>query len=60
MCWNGDDDTVILVLILATEVSWIMLCDYDKVLCHLFWANLTLYQVGPSAQVVDAPGRLQP
>ena len=38
MRWNGDDDAVDLVLVLAPEGSWIMLCDHEKVLCHLFWA----------------------
>jgi hypothetical protein len=51
-CWKEDDDTVDFVLVLAPEVVWIMLCDHDKVLCHLFWANLAVYRVGPLAQVV--------
>jgi hypothetical protein len=36
MCWNGDDDTVILVPLPAREGSWIMLCDHDKLLHHVF------------------------
>ena len=47
MRWKGDDDAVSLVLVLALEVSWIMLCVHDKVLRHLSWANLALYRVGP-------------
>jgi hypothetical protein len=42
-------------MVLAPEVAWIMLCDHDKVLRHLFWANLAVYRVGPLAQVVGAP-----
>jgi hypothetical protein len=36
MRWKGDDDVVVLVLVLAPEDSWIILCDHDKVLRHLF------------------------
>lgn len=36
MRWKGDDDAVILVLVLAPGYSWIMLCDHEKVLRHLF------------------------
>ena len=36
MRWKGDDDAVDLVLVLAPEGSWIILCDHDKVLRHLF------------------------
>src|SRR5579871_2620836 len=39
MRWKGDDDAVVLVLVLAPEGSWFILCDHDKVLRHLFWAN---------------------
>jgi hypothetical protein len=53
--WKEDDDTIDLVLVLAPEVAWIMLCNHDKVLRHLFWANLAVYRVGPLAQVVGAP-----
>ena len=38
MRWNGDNDAVDLVLVLAPEGSWIMLCDHENVLHHLFWA----------------------
>jgi hypothetical protein len=53
--WKEDDDAVDLVLVLAPEVTCIILCDHDKVLRHLFWANLAVYRVGPLAQVVGAP-----
>jgi hypothetical protein len=36
MLWNGDDDVIILLLVLAPEGSWIMLCDHDKVMRHVF------------------------
>ena len=36
MRWKQDDDAVLLVLVLGLEGSWIMLCDHDKVLHHLF------------------------
>ena len=38
MRWNRDDEMLLLVLVLASESSWIILCDYRKVLHHLFWA----------------------
>ena len=47
MRWKGDDDAVVLILVLDPEGTWIILCDHEKVLCHLFWANLALYHVGP-------------
>jgi hypothetical protein len=53
--WKEDDDTIDMVLVLAPEVARIMLCDHDKVLRHLVWANLAVYRVGPLAQVVGAP-----
>jgi hypothetical protein len=36
MHWKGDDDAVVLDLVLAPEGPWIILCDHVKVLCHLF------------------------
>ena len=36
MRWKRDVDAVLLVLVLAPEGSWIMLCDHDKMLHHLF------------------------
>jgi hypothetical protein len=36
MCWKGDDGAVILDLVPAPEGPWIILCDHNKVLCHLF------------------------
>jgi hypothetical protein len=36
MRWKGDDDVVVLDLVLALEGPWIILCDHVKVLCHLF------------------------
>ncbi|KAF8652448.1 hypothetical protein HU200_062780 [Digitaria exilis] len=47
MRWRGNDDAVILVLVLSPEPLWIILCDHEKMLRHLFWANLALYRVGP-------------
>ena len=35
MRWKGDDDAVVLDLVLATEGPWIILCDHG-VLRHLF------------------------
>ena len=60
MRWKGDDAAVDLVLVLAPERSWIILCDHEKVLPHLFWVNSALYRVGPSAQVVGAPSGAPP
>ena len=37
MRWNHDD-ALLLVLVPTLETSWIILCDYGKVLHHLFWA----------------------
>ena len=42
MRWKGDDDTIDLVLVLALEHSWIMLCDNEKVLRHLVLGQLGL------------------
>jgi hypothetical protein len=39
ICWKGDNDTIILVLVPAPKGSWIILCDHSKVLCHLFGPN---------------------
>ena len=39
MHWNRDDEMLLLVLVLAPEASWIILCDHGKVLHHLFWAS---------------------
>jgi hypothetical protein len=36
MRWKGDDDTVVLDLVPALEGPWIILCDHNKVLHHLF------------------------
>jgi hypothetical protein len=36
MHWNGDNDAVVLDVIPAPEDSWIMLCDNDKLLCHVY------------------------
>jgi hypothetical protein len=36
MRWNGDDDAVILHMVPTLEGMWIMVCDHDKVLCHVF------------------------
>ena len=38
MRWKANDETFRLVLVLALEDSWIILCDHEKVLWHLFWA----------------------
>ena len=43
--WEGDDDADVYNLIPALDHSWINLCDLDKVLCHLFWANMAMYRV---------------
>ena len=38
MHWNREEEALLLVLVLAPEASWIILCDHGKVLRHLFWA----------------------
>jgi hypothetical protein len=53
--WKEDDDAVDFVLVLSPKFACIILCDHDKVMCHLFWANFAVYRVGPLAQVVGAP-----
>ncbi len=42
MRWILDDETLLLVLILGPEASWIILCAHDKVLRHQFWAFFRL------------------
>jgi len=41
----NNDDVVVLDLVPAPELSWINLYVHDKVLRHLFWANLVMYQI---------------
>jgi hypothetical protein len=36
MHWKGDDDAVVLDPVPVPEGAWIILCDHDKVLRHLF------------------------
>ena len=36
MRWKGDDNAVVLDLVPAPEGPWIILCDHNKVLRHLF------------------------
>jgi hypothetical protein len=43
--WKGDIDAVVLDLVLAPDLSWINHYVHDKLLCHLFWANLVLYRI---------------
>jgi hypothetical protein len=48
MHWNHDDEMILLVLVLAPEDSWIILCDHGEgaatPVLDLFQA---LYRVGP-------------
>ena len=43
--WKGDNDAVILDLVPAPDPSWINRYVHDKVLRHLFWANLVMYRI---------------
>jgi hypothetical protein len=47
MRWKKYNENFVLVLVQAPEDLWIILCDHDKVLHHLFWAKSALYRVGP-------------
>jgi len=38
--WKANEESFLLVLVPALEDSWIILCDHDKVLHHLFGAEL--------------------
>jgi hypothetical protein len=38
MRWKANNEIFLLVLILALEGSWIILCNHNKVLRHQFWA----------------------
>jgi hypothetical protein len=40
MCWKANSESFLLVLVLALERSWIILCDHDNVLHHQFLAKL--------------------
>jgi hypothetical protein len=42
MCWKANDESFLLVRVLAPEDSWIILCDHGKVLHHQFWAVTVL------------------
>jgi hypothetical protein len=59
MRWKGDDDAVVLVLVLAPKGSWIILCDHDKVLRHLFgpiWICI-MSALKPMLRTPPPPGR---
>jgi hypothetical protein len=47
MLWKEDNESFLLVLVQGLEDSWIILCDHDKFLYHLFWAKSALYRVEP-------------
>jgi hypothetical protein len=36
MCWKANNESFLLVLVLALEDLWIILCDHKKMLRHLF------------------------
>ncbi|KAF8776547.1 hypothetical protein HU200_003264 [Digitaria exilis] len=55
MRWNEDNDAVDLLLVQALEGSWIMLCDHNKVLCHLFGPSSGRVSHRALAQVEGAP-----
>ncbi|KAF8718946.1 hypothetical protein HU200_024941 [Digitaria exilis] len=55
MHWNRDDDAIDLVLVQAPEGSWIMLCDHDKVLHHLFRPSSGHVSCRALAQVEGIP-----
>jgi hypothetical protein len=57
MCWKGDDDAVVLVLVPAPEGSCIILCDHDKVLCHLFVPSWLCIVSGLKPRLWKPPGR---
>jgi hypothetical protein len=40
MCWKGDNNIIILVLVQASEGSWFMLCDHNNVLHHFLLGQL--------------------
>jgi hypothetical protein len=40
-----DNDAVVLDLVPAPDLSWINRYVHDKVLHHLFWANLVMYRI---------------
>jgi hypothetical protein len=46
MRWKGDDNAVVLDLVPAPEGPWIILCDYGKVLRHLFGPTWTCIMSG--------------
>jgi len=51
MRWKADYDGLLLVLVLAPEDSWIILCDHEKVLRHLCgpsWAFVSSRALSPS------------
>jgi hypothetical protein len=52
MRWKGDEDAVVLDLVLALEGPWIILYDHGKVLCHLFGPTWPCIVSGLKAQVM--------
>jgi hypothetical protein len=47
MRWKEDNEIFLLILVRAPEDSWMILCDHDNMLRHLFWAKSALYRVKP-------------
>jgi hypothetical protein len=61
MRWKGDAAAVILDLVLAPEGPWIILCDHDKVLHHLFRPTWPCIMSGLKTKLwAPTPGRPQP
>ena len=61
MRWIDEDEMLLLVLVLALEASWIILCDHGNVPRHLFWAFsgfLSCRALSPCCG--RPPGRPQP
>jgi hypothetical protein len=57
MRWNGDDDAFVLVLVPTPEDSWIMPCDHDKLLHHVFGPIWSCTVSGLKPRLRTPPGR---
>lgn len=63
ICWKIKNEVILLVLVLAPEESWIILCDHEKVLPHLFgpsWAFVSCRAFNSSPPPKVAPNPSSP
>ena len=60
MRWKEDDETFLLVLVLAPEILLIIRCDQDKVLCYKFGPSRLYIVLGLKSRLWTSPWSPQP